>query len=115
MGCSVAVELIGDESRGKAALTLEELPGEAFRSQTVSSTLNQDVDRVAVVVYRPPQGSALPLRSCRRTRLDAEYRPNVPPFVSGLGIVVRASYTRGESPRRRLRFHVGPADPRLES
>ena len=54
-GRRVAPQFIGDQPAGYAALAFQKLPEKAHCGAPVPPRLHQDVEDVAVLVYRPPQ------------------------------------------------------------
>ena len=55
IGGRIAAEFVGHEAAGNPALTFQQLAEEASSSTPVSTALDQDVDRVAVLINRSPQ------------------------------------------------------------
>ncbi len=60
VGCSVAPQLVGDQAPALASLTLQELPEEALGRTSIATRLDEDVDRVAVLVHGTPELLPLP-------------------------------------------------------
>ena len=54
-GRRVAPQFVGDQPAGYAALAFQQLPEKAHCGAPVPPRLHQDVEDVAVLVYRPPQ------------------------------------------------------------
>ena len=61
MGSPVAAKLVGYESSRYPALTFQQFAEEALSRSTVSAALDQDVDRIAVLIHGSPQVVALTL------------------------------------------------------
>ena len=61
MGSPVAAKLVGYESARYPALTFQQFAEEALSRSTVSAALDQDVDRIAVLIHGSPQVVALTL------------------------------------------------------
>ncbi len=61
MGSPVAAKLVGYESSRYPALTFQQFAEEALSRSTVSAALDQDVDRIAVLIHSSPQVVALTL------------------------------------------------------
>ena len=59
MGGRVALELVGDEAARLHTLALQQLPEESPCSARVSSTLDQDVKDITVLVNGTPQAVSL--------------------------------------------------------
>ncbi len=95
MGGSVAAQPVADELPGNGALALQELSEEAFGGQTVSSTLNQDIDCVTVLAHGPPQEVSLPSnRDAGFVRIPGIAQT---PLLSSEGLgVVRAEHSTPE-------------------
>ena len=61
MGSPVAAKLVGYESARHPALTFQQFVEEALSRSTVLAELDQDVDRIAVLIHGSPQVVALTL------------------------------------------------------
>ena len=61
MRSPIASELVGDQPSRFAPLSLQQLPEESLGSAGVSSTLDQDIDHVAVLINGAPQVVSLAL------------------------------------------------------
>ena len=61
MRSPIASEFVGDQPSRFAPLPLQQLPEESLGSSGVSSTLDQDVDHVAVLINGAPQVVSLAL------------------------------------------------------
>ena len=61
VGCSVASELVGNEAARLRTLALQQLAEESPCSGRVSSTLDREVDQVAVLIDGTPKRMTLPL------------------------------------------------------
>jgi hypothetical protein len=53
--CTIAAELIGDDHSRHIGQLLEEFPAELLGRGLVTTTLDQDIEDIAVLIYRPPQ------------------------------------------------------------
>ena len=51
----IAASLISDESAQSPALTFQQFAEEALSCRTISTVLDQDIDRVAVLIHGSPQ------------------------------------------------------------
>ncbi len=59
--CSVAPQFVGDQPSGLASLTFQQLSEEAFSRTPIAARLDEDVDRVAVLIDRTPEIVSLAL------------------------------------------------------
>ena len=52
---AVASQLVGDQPPGRAALPLQELAQESFDRFLITATRDEDIEHIAILLYRAPE------------------------------------------------------------
>jgi len=61
LGCSIALQLIGDDHAWDVLESLEELAKKAFRRVCVPPALDEDIQHVAMLIHGPPERVRFPV------------------------------------------------------